>query len=558
MLALPRYVMGLADSLFTKVMGPNIATPVNVSSTNSSADEGGGESDEGSNTTAPEVIRRMEDISQDHWSMHIQPYLEPQHVTVRTSQLAGVGFPVDHKALLWCHQVVQTTTRLMTRLAATPTDTPLTGAELNTKIVKLKSSYALPTWPAAGDAEAQSCVQRADGTEGSGALPETETETCEVGGSSVIPILPVQEELQRTAAKNFFSRVALDDERKYLMDILTGSRQDNPEHRGWWGNVVGSLHVLSLALVTAHLPTVLTCYVTISLLVMATFVLYFISTKNKWSVSTITHLYVSQDLLSEMTLLLPENHLFLCSFVDFNVALLPSFLSTHFVGEAGKGTKGLSSAAVVVVLGAALFHMVHSCQNPVEFVRYNGLFVQWIVSYGAALALQLVVLLALHGIRFGVNTICALLRTTVRATVWCQPVRRFLRPRLRPFTRSVQQLYALVPAMEWIALVLLLASVIVGMVMFEQQCTRLLVDVVTADGVVPYAGRLVQVSALLFLLSYSLFLVVLMSAIVWPQAGASRLLTPMIAMCLPGTSGQSIHVYREWWLNLSLRGYNVL
>jgi hypothetical protein len=342
----------------------------------------------------------------------------------------------------------------------------------------------------------------------------------------------VQEELLRDASKHFFSRVALDDERRYFLDLLTDTRADMPGQRSMWGNLAGGLSVLSLALVSAHLPTVLTCYVAISLFVAASFVLYFISAKNKWSVTTITHLYMAQDFLSEMTLLLPENHLFLCSFVDLNAALLPSFLSTHFVGAGGKGAKGISTAAIVIVLGVAVFHMIHSAQNPIDFVRYNGLFVQWAVSYGVALALHVCVLVALHGIRFVVNTACSLLRTAVRATVWCKSVRHFLRPRMRPLTHIAQQLYAAVPAIEWIVLVLLFSAMIVGTVMFGQQSTRLVADA----SAMPYAGRLVQVAALLFLLSYSLFLGVLMTAIVWPQQGSSRLLTPMIALCLPGAS----------------------
>lgn len=527
--ALPRYVTGLADRLFQWTMGPKAATVSHATSNSSDTAVDGAEeqaASSNSSASAPDVIRRMEDISQDHWNTHIKPYLEPQHVSVRTTQLAGVGFPVDHKALLWCHQVVQTTTRLMARLAAAPSDVTLSGAELTTQIVKMKSSYTLPTWPAAADVGTGSCAQDVEDESGASAA------TCE-GGVDVIPIAPVQEELRRDAAKQFFMRVALDDERQYMLDLLTGARADIPDQRSMWGNVFGSLHVLSLALVTAHLTTVLTCYVAISLFVMATFVLYYTSAKSKWSVTTITHLYLTRDLVSEMTLLLPENHLFLNSFADINMAILPSFLSSHFVVAGGQGTKNMSSAAIVVFLAAALIHVIRSSQSPIEFVRYNGLFVQWVVSYGAALALQLCVLVTLYAIRFMINTIYSVLKTVLRATIWCKPVRHFLRPRLRP----VHKFYDLVPAVEWVVLVLLLSTMIVGTVIFGQQSTRLLDQAsVSATMAVPYAGRVVQVASLLFLLSFSLFLLVLGTAIVWPREGSSRLLTPAIALCLPGTS----------------------
>jgi hypothetical protein len=100
---------------------------------------------------------------------------------------------------------------------------------------------------------------------------------------------------------------------------------------------------------------------------------------------------------------------------------------------------------------------------------------------------------------------------------------------MRPATHKIHELYSLVPAIEWVLLVFLLSALIVGMVMFGQQTAKL------ADSSGHTVGVLVQLSALLFLLSYTTFVIVLITAVVWPQAGSSRLLTPTIALCLPGT-----------------------
>ena len=191
----------------------------------------------------------------------------------------------------------------------------------------------------------------------------------------------------------------------------------------------------------------------------------------------------------------------------------------------------MSTSVTVVILGLALAHLIRSTQVPVDFVKHNGLFIQWMVSYGVALALQLCVLFALHLLRSVVNMICSLLWTVTRSTVWCKPVRQFVRPRLRSVTHKAQAAYAAVPAIEWLVLMLLVSAMIVGTVMFDQQSAR----ISGTTAAVPYAGRLVQVAALLFLLPYALFLIVLVTAILWPQVGSSRLLTPMIALCLPGT-----------------------
>lgn len=47
-------------------------------------------------------------ITSENWYKHIALYQEPRHVTVRASQLSDVGFPIDHYAILWCHQFVST------------------------------------------------------------------------------------------------------------------------------------------------------------------------------------------------------------------------------------------------------------------------------------------------------------------------------------------------------------------------------------------------------------------------------------------------------------------
>jgi hypothetical protein len=47
-------------------------------------------------------------ITQEDWDRDISPYVDPAHLVLRTIQLRDIGFPVDHQAMLWCHQVIQT------------------------------------------------------------------------------------------------------------------------------------------------------------------------------------------------------------------------------------------------------------------------------------------------------------------------------------------------------------------------------------------------------------------------------------------------------------------
>jgi hypothetical protein len=53
-----------------------------------------------------------------------------QFVSLRSSQLKGVGFPIDHAAVVWCHDLLQVVTRGMQVLSRTSADKPLVWAEV--------------------------------------------------------------------------------------------------------------------------------------------------------------------------------------------------------------------------------------------------------------------------------------------------------------------------------------------------------------------------------------------------------------------------------------------
>lgn len=46
--------------------------------------------------------------------------LQPKHYSFRTIQLANVEFPIDHAAILWCHQLLQVVTKGMKVLSSSP------------------------------------------------------------------------------------------------------------------------------------------------------------------------------------------------------------------------------------------------------------------------------------------------------------------------------------------------------------------------------------------------------------------------------------------------------
>lgn len=87
----------------TSVAGPE--TPTSTTSSSSSSGSSSG------------AETQFSFITKDNWEHHIMPYIEPQFLSVRTSQLQGVGFPIDHTAMLWCHQLLQVVSRGMETLS---------------------------------------------------------------------------------------------------------------------------------------------------------------------------------------------------------------------------------------------------------------------------------------------------------------------------------------------------------------------------------------------------------------------------------------------------------
>jgi len=51
-------------------------------------------------------------------------------LSARTSQLQGVGFPVDHAAIVWCFELLQVLSRSMRTLSSLPSDADINWDEV--------------------------------------------------------------------------------------------------------------------------------------------------------------------------------------------------------------------------------------------------------------------------------------------------------------------------------------------------------------------------------------------------------------------------------------------
>ena len=108
-----RGVWSVADAVYGAAAGLG-AIFAGGSSTGS--DAGGGTN--GTTTEAAAAVRlarngtygQLYSISQAEWDKDVLRYAEPAALSLRTSQLQATGFPIDHKAILWCRQLVAAVT----------------------------------------------------------------------------------------------------------------------------------------------------------------------------------------------------------------------------------------------------------------------------------------------------------------------------------------------------------------------------------------------------------------------------------------------------------------
>eukprot|EP01038_Epipyxis_sp_PR26KG_P004655 gene4655-6542_t len=81
-----------------------------------------------SNSSANDTIKSSDVDLINAWNQHVIPYIEPKYLSIRTSQMKRVGFPIDHTAILWCHQLIDSITQAMKILSESSIESnPLTA-----------------------------------------------------------------------------------------------------------------------------------------------------------------------------------------------------------------------------------------------------------------------------------------------------------------------------------------------------------------------------------------------------------------------------------------------
>ena len=126
-------------------LGSNVKDSMNATDLGKTDDSKAeqGTSDEQSNNETSEAggkpadnVNNFAGITFEDWQRDMTPYLAPVHLSLRTSQIANVGFPVDHKAIMWCYEVVESVSMLLKKLAVTSQDSGSIESFLKTTLGK--------------------------------------------------------------------------------------------------------------------------------------------------------------------------------------------------------------------------------------------------------------------------------------------------------------------------------------------------------------------------------------------------------------------------------------
>ena len=378
-------------------------------------------------------------ITMDNWQLHMAPYIDPPHVSIRTSQMPEVGFPVDHKALLWCNQVLQSV-----------------NAYMHAINIESKASVDM-----------------------SSVVPVRPEYRPEVPTDDVIP--PLASYLLRNASLGVYVGKAVDDERSILRGILSNS----------------TLWLMATVYNVSFATTILTCYMLVPLLVIASAMLFEVTGKAQWA--------LHDRPKSEFDALMPANHLFLGVFDDLWMILSPQ--TYRFV---------CSKASFLwpPLMALVAYRMVTDLNHPALFFKRYSVYFQWALSYGVAIAIHVILLGAIMVIRSIFAFLARSVYAGLRWTVWCDFVRHRVKGALKPLRKSSMANLD----------VLLLVSVAMGSIAMGFYCS---------GRVSGTAGRIMHFTSICFLVLAASFLVIFAAAVLWKPKGSSKLLFAFLALYAP-------------------------
>lgn len=350
------------------------------------------------------IARTIYEVTDEQWDSYMTPYVEPQHLSFRTTQIQSLGFNVDHLAMLWCKQLLSVITKIMKKL----TQLKSTDYVNMTNLVRYKSDHVADLYINADNYTNHSAV-----------------------------IQPIREYLYRNQSHYVFGRTSVDVERKSFFNQLNKSY----------------LSTFGVIYITHYLINILTCYIIIGLLVMATQVFYDLCDKKSHPQS-----FIKPN--NDLEYLLPANHLFLGSFEDILFLIIPTSLFPILSSLFFPSLIGLISISL------GYFFVNLNENNFPTYIRLYGPFFQWIISYGAALIIHFTFVIILSSWRFICSTIFTIIWIILRYTIWCDLIRKPIRNITKPIRKLFRDINKVV-TLELFLFIISISSLLVTLVMIK-------------------------------------------------------------------------------------------
>lgn len=342
------------------------------------SDSSGANDDDVFNQTNPRpvLVDPFPSITEDDWNLHMMPFIEPQFLSIRTYQLKEIGAPVDHLAILWCYQFLSTVLEGMRQLSIRDDSNPNDGFNILLNAFPLKPEYQI-------DFNA----------------------SVKLRGRNV---LPLERFLARDDLSKMWHQAGL-HELDIIQKMLDGGR----------------LNTVALYFVTHKGVYVLSWYLVVAILLLTVPLMRSLCSHPISGRSPL-------DPLSNYNMLQPWVHFNL----DVLFGFIPSFLQTWLPRRFSRIAVALLISAPAVAITYCFYTLCFQEWNPLSL---SARLIFAYLAYSLALVVRGFLVSVLYSIHLITATVVTILRTLLRYTIYCRPVRRFIRSLVKFVKISIER-----------------------------------------------------------------------------------------------------------------------
>ena len=340
----------------------------------------------------PHPLGSWATVTYEKWQEDMTPFVTPQHLSIRTSQILNVGFPVDHKAIVWCYEVVDSVTSVL-------------------KLISLSSSSSSSS-SLSHDIEShfKSYISK-NKKQYHGVTKREKNPTDDIDDTLYAGVIdPVIDLVRRNASLSSWMSAAIMDR----MHIIS-SLNFNP------------LYAIATQYYTSHIGSILIAYVSICCLALAVPSLRDITGHTLSSLRSAVK-GRQEYLLSSLTDANVHN---LATLMGMDV-LTPIISSFHEISYITSDTSSFSlwniysCGAVLLslpVFGKIIYDYYYT--SPAVMLSSYGKLLEFFMSFGIALTIRYCLVMYINFLRWMISSCLSIVITIARWTIWCRPIRRF-------------------------------------------------------------------------------------------------------------------------------------